>query len=234
VWETGSGAALDGAVALLAAGMTGFRADHVDVSIPHRNRWHRLDGVRVHRRRRMPAVMVAGIPRVRPELAVVHAAAWASSDRQAALLLCLVVQQRLVRPTDLQAACAATRRMRRGSLIRHVVADVCDGAHSLGELDFGRLCRRHGLPRPNRQVVRSTRDGRVYLDVAWDDVGLVVEIDGGHHGMALNPVDDALRQNEVVISGSRVLRIPVVGLRIAADSFMDQVLRAHAQLSRAA
>jgi very-short-patch-repair endonuclease len=234
VWESGSGAALDGAVALLAAGMTGFRADRIDVSIPHRNRWHRLAGVRVHRRRRMPAVMVAGIRRVRPELAVLHAASWASSDRQAALLLCLVVQQRLIRPTDLLAACAATRRMRRGSLIRHVVADVCDGIHSLGELDFASLCRRHGLPRPSRQVVRTTREGRIYLDVEWDEIGLVVEIDGGHHGIALNPVDDALRQNEVVIGGSRVLRIPVVGLRIAADTFMDQVVRAHAQLTRAA
>jgi hypothetical protein len=51
---------------------------------------------------------------------------------------------------------------------------------------------------------------------------------------SLNPVDDAVRQNELVISGSRVLRIPVVGLRIAADMFMDQVVRAHAQLSAAA
>ena len=49
-------------------------------------------------------------------------------------------------------------------------------------------------------------DGRVYLDVAWEDIGLVVEIDGGHHALALNPVDDALRQNEVTLGDDMVLR----------------------------
>ncbi len=234
VWESGAGAALDGVVALLVAGMTGFRADRLDVSLPHRNRWHLVAGVQLHRRQRMPPVVEAGIARVKPQFAVMHAAAWAVSDRQAALLLCLVVQQRLVRPADLLAACDSVGRLRRGAAIRQIVRDVCDGAQSLGKLDFALMCRRSGLPRPSRQAVRTTAAGRVYLDVAWDDLGLVVEIDGGHHGLALNPVDDAVRQNELVISGSRVLRIPVVGLRIAADTFMDQVVRAHAQLSAAA
>jgi very-short-patch-repair endonuclease len=104
--------------------------------------------------------------------------------------------------------------------------------HSLGELDFARLCRARGLPEPSRQVVRTHPDGRVYLDVAWDDIGLVVEIDGGHHGLALNPVDDALRQNEVVLGDARVLRIPVIGLRLDAEAFLDQVVRGHRLLAR--
>ncbi|MFN8081619.1 MAG: hypothetical protein U0Q19_18840 [Kineosporiaceae bacterium] len=79
--------------------------------------------------------------------------------------------------------------------------------------------------------MRSLPSGRVYLDVAWEDIGLVVEIDGGHHALALNPVDDALRQNEVVLGAARVLRIPVLGLRLAPDRFLRQVARAHSQLS---
>jgi len=55
-------------------------------------------------------------------------------------------------------------------------------------------------------VVRTGPGGRVYLDVAWEDVGLVVEIDGGQHALALNPVDDALRQNEVTLGDDLVLR----------------------------
>ncbi|HET6967019.1 MAG TPA: hypothetical protein VFI44_02025, partial [Ornithinibacter sp.] len=113
-----------------------------------------------------------------------------------------------------------------------VVRDVCDGAHSLGELDFGRLCARAGLPRPSRQVVRRGPGGRIHLDVAWEDIGLVVEIDGGHHALALNPVDDALRQNDVTLREQLVLRIPVLGLRIAPDAFLAQVVRAHAALTR--
>lgn len=73
-----------------------------------------------------------------------------------------------------------------GSIVGPVIRDVCDGAHSLGELDFAGYCRQYGLPEPTRQSVRSSADGRVYLDVGWEDVGLVVEIDGGHHALALS------------------------------------------------
>ncbi|EAP96939.1 hypothetical protein JNB_20053 [Janibacter sp. HTCC2649] len=104
-----------------------------------------------------------------------------------------------------------------------MIADVCDGAHSLGELDFGAWCRRYGLPEPLRQTLRTGPSGRVYLDVEWE--GLVVEIDGGHHLLGLNPTDDALRSNEVALGSSRVLRIPLLGLRLEADRFMAQVAR---------
>ena len=232
VWEAGAGAALDGVAALVASGLTGFALERIDVSLPHANRHHRVEGVRVIRRRTMPRTVLAGIPRMHPAPAVLHAAAWAASDRQAALLLCLVVQQRLVRPADLVDAWWQVGRSRRRVLIGAVVADLCDGVHSLGELDFAALCREHGLPEPTRQVVRTTSQGRIYLDVAWEDISLVVEIDGGHHAAALSPVDDALRQNELVLSGERVLRIPVIGLRMSPDRFMAQVVRAHAERAR--
>ena len=61
---------------------------------------------------------------------------------------------------------------------------------------------------------------------------LVVEVDGGHHALSLNPVADALRQNDVTLGDSVVLRIPVLGLRLAPEAFLDQVVRAHAELSR--
>lgn len=224
VWESGPGAVLDGAAALVAAGMTGYGLDGIDVSVPLGNHIHPLLGVRA--RRRTPAATVpVGIARVRPEWATLHAAQWAGSDRQAALLICLAVQQRLVAPDRLLAAWRTVRRSPRRAFLDAVLRDVCDGAHSLGELDFARWCRRRGLPEPTRQQVKTLRGGRVYLDVEWADVGLVVEIDGGHHALALNPVADALRQNEVTLTRRAVLRIPVVGLRLAPDAFLDQVAR---------
>ncbi len=181
------------------------------------------------RRRRVPRPgFPTGIPRVRAEWATLHAAQWAVTDRQAALLVCLVAQQRLVSPERLLGAWQTLRRSPRRELLDHVVRDVCDGVHSLGELDFGRLCRMWRLPPPTRQAIRETPGGRLYLDVEWADVGLVVEIDGGHHALALHPVDDAWRQNEVVLGRSLVLRIPVLGLRLAPEQFMRQVVRAHA------
>ncbi|MEO6019119.1 MAG: hypothetical protein ABIP45_02595 [Knoellia sp.] len=232
VWESGAGAALDGASALVAGGLRGFDPMATDVSQPRNNRHHRVSGVRLHRRMTMPPVVSAGIPRVRPEVAVVNAALWARSDREAALVLCLVVQQRLTTPARLLEAWRSARKSGpRVPFLAEAVVDICDGAQALGELDFGRLCHQRGLPAPSRQVVRQGVDGRVYLDALWEDIGLAVEIDGGHHQWALNPVDDALRQNDLVIGGDVVLRIPVLGLRLHREQFMDQVVAAHAQLS---
>jgi hypothetical protein len=229
LWETGAGGALDGIAALAAAGMTGFTSGSIDVSIPTNNRRHDVDGVVRHHRTVMPPTIAAGLPRVKPEWAMLHAAQWAVSERQAALIVCLPLQQRLVRPDRVLAAWQSFRRGPRHDFLDAVVRDVCDGAHSLGELDFGSLCAASNLPKPSRQVVRTLPNGRVYLDVGWDGVALVVEIDGGHHALALNPVDDALRQNDVVLDGQPVLRIPVLGLRLMPDEFMAQVVRGHMQ-----
>ncbi|MDT0214137.1 hypothetical protein Q9R29_09580 [Rothia sp. ARF10] len=224
VWESGWGAVLDGAAALVAQGMVGFDLPTIDVAVPKGSSVHRVEGVTTHERREVGPVVGSGVPRTRPEHALIRAAQWARTDRQAALLVCLPVQQRLVRPASVLSAWASVRRSPRRPLIGAVIADVCDGAHSLGELDFARLCRTHRLPPPIRQSLRVSRSGRVYLDVEWD--GLVVEIDGGHHLAGLNPMDDALRANEVVLDGTPVLRLPVLGLRLRPDAFMAQVARA--------
>ena len=118
----------------------------------------------------------------------------------------------------------------RRALIRALASDICDGAHSLGELDFAAACRRHGLPEPSRQVVRRGPRGRIYLDVRWD-CGLVVEIDGAGHRWGVAVTDDNLRQNAVALRGDTVLRIDLVGLRIAEEAFMAQVVAAHHALS---
>ncbi|MCD6639669.1 MAG: DUF559 domain-containing protein, partial [Nocardioides sp.] len=94
------------------------------------------------------------------------------------------------------------------------------------ELDFARLCRERGLPEPDRQVVRKGRSGRYYLDVCWESWRVVVEIDGIHHTWAQAVVDDALRHNEVTLQDAVVLRLPVLGLRVATDEFFEQIERA--------
>ena len=52
---------------------------------------------------------------------------------------------------------------------------------------------------------------------------MVVEIDGIHHAWVQNIVGDALRQNSLVISGDVVLRLPLLGLRLEPDDFLDQI-----------
>lgn len=107
-----------------------------------------------------------------------------------------------------------------------MLLDLLGGVRALGELDFARMCRRRGLPEPSRQVVRRGRNGRYYLDVHWDDWGVVVEIDGIHHAWAQNLVADALRHNDVTLAHATVLRLPLLGLRVAPDEFFDQIQQA--------
>lgn len=226
IWESGAGAVLDGVAALHASGLDGFDHDVIDIAQPANNRRHKVDRVKVHHYRTMPPVIGGGIPRVRPDFAALHAAQRAATDRMAAFLLVLVIGQRLVLPERLVETFGTLTRCARRHYLAGVIADICDGVRSLGELDFARLCRRYGLPPPSRQVMRRLPGGRVYLDVYWDHCDLVVEIDGGHHAQALHPVLDALRQNEITLTRNTVLRIPLLGLRLDEATFMNQVARA--------
>ncbi len=225
VWEVAAGVALvDGVSALQAAGLTGYTEQLVHVSVPRGAQCPQVVGVRVHRvtRTRLDEAQ-AGVPRTHPDVAALRAAAWARTDRQAALILCLVVQQRLSTGARLSAALRTVRNRGRRPFVRRVLRDITDGAQSLGELDFAALCRRYGVPPPEGQAVRRGPRGRVYLDARWPG-GLVVEIDGAGHRVGLAVADDNLRQNHVVLSGDVVLRIDLVGLRVHEAAFMSQVL----------
>ncbi|RYE80337.1 MAG: DUF559 domain-containing protein [Myxococcales bacterium] len=151
---------------------------------------------------------------------------WARSDKQAALILSMTVQQGLTTPERLGRELLKVGRDRRRELMRALVLDLLDGVHSLGEAEFARECRARGLPAPSRQVKRRGPNGHYYLDVFWPEWGLVVEIDGIQHSWAPNLVGDALRQNEISMTDCIVLRLPLLGLRVAADDFFDQIERA--------
>ena len=227
VWEVAEGVALvDGVSALQAAGLFGYAEDVVHVSVPRGAQCPQVDGVRIHRVSRRPGeAAVGGLPRARVEVAALRGAAWATSDRQAALILCLVVQQRLTTGARLQSALRVVRNRGRRPFVRQVLRDISDGAQSLGERDFAAMCRRHGVPPPDRQVLRRTFRGRVYLDARWAGRRLVVEIDGAGHRVGLAVTDDNLRQNEVSLGRDVVLRIDLVGLRVHEPAFMAQVCR---------
>jgi len=226
IWEVGERiAVLDGVTSLIASGLTGFDEDLLHLSVRHSHDIPTLDGVRVHKliRRLDDELLPTGVPRTAPAVAAVRAAGWAVSDRQAALLLLMPVQQRLTTAAALDLAASTCLGRRRRAFIRAVVRDVALGVQSLGELDFARLCRARGLPEPSRQVVRRGPRGRIYLDVRWDRHGLVVEIDGAQHREGLNVSIDNLSRNAVVLTGDRVLRIDRIGLRLHEEAFMGQV-----------
>lgn len=229
VFEAGPRAFLDGPSALLAAGLTGYDVDSIRVSVPRGARvYRRLPGVDIRQTRRWEADDVAGggLPRARVEVAAVRAALWARSDKQAALVLTMVVQQRLTTPERLAEESLRILRDRRRPLLQQIVLDLLGGVRSLGELDVVRECRRRGIPEPTKQVLRKGRNGRYYLDLVWEEWGLAVEVDGIQHAWANQVVGDALRQNDLSLQNMTMLRLPLLGFRVARDQFFDQIEQA--------
>ena len=108
-----------------------------------------------------------------------------------------------------------------------VVDDDIDNAHSLGELDFVQACLRRGLPAPSRQAIRHLPGGRAYLDIEWEEAKLAVEIDGAGHLFGLQPTFDTLRQNDVALRDTLLLRVDLIGWRIMPDAYLDQVSHAY-------
>ncbi|WP_293780771.1 hypothetical protein [uncultured Aeromicrobium sp.] len=228
VLEAGPRAALDGVSALAAAGLSGWETDHERVSVPRGARIRRPRGVVIRQTRRWRAedIVRAGVPRVRVPVAAVHAALWARTPRQAATILSMVVQQRLCHAEDIGRALLAVRRDRRRRLLEDVVVDLLGGAQAMGEIDLARMCRRGGLPAPTRQRVRRTARGTAYLDAEWPTFRVVLEVDGVHHLGAQAIIDDALRHNDIALEDATVLRVPVLGLRVAPKDFLDQLAAA--------
>ena len=225
VLEVGGRAAIDGVTALQHAGLRGYDQPEMQVSVAKSGVHQRPRGVRVYEtRRRRPTDLVGiGLPCVRPSVAAVRGALWARTDRQAALVLVMTVQQRIAPVHDIAEALGTVIRHRRRRLLLAVLADIADGVQSMGELDFARLCRSVGLPEPDRQVLRRGSRGRVYLDAYWDEWAVVAEIEGIHHEWESNQVGDTLRQNDLTLTSAAVLRIPVVGLRDQPGPYLQQL-----------
>jgi very-short-patch-repair endonuclease len=205
----GAGAALSADAALLDLGMRLTAPEVLHVAIPE-NRIVVAQGfaatsapyrVRPHRVRRLDELRhpARPLPVVRASSAVLHAAAWAPSDRAAEWRLAAAVQQRVVRVRDVRSALAALPRLRRRALVRAVLDDVEQGAHAGSELDFLALLRRNRLPLPDELQLRPrTRDVR-YLDAVWKRQRVAAEIDGAHHMEVAAWDADVLRANAVVI-----------------------------------
>jgi hypothetical protein len=90
------------------------------------------------------------------------------------------VQQGLVRVDDLRLVANRTETLHRHKLIIEVLGDIAGGSQAISELDFMRLVvRAFGLPEPSRQEARRDQRGRRrWIDAAWDDCKVAVEIDG--------------------------------------------------------
>lgn len=223
--EVGPAAVLDGASALLVAGLRTITADQIHVAVPPGAWFRRRNGIRVHetRRFREENILRDGIPRVAPPTAAVHAALWARSDREAALFVVAPVQQRLVVVPALAEAIELVKRHPRRRLLRDLLRDVSEGVESLGERDFALGCRRRGYPEPTRQQMRVLPSGRRYYDVVWEPYSVKVELHGVQHLDVVAAGVDSLKGNAASLEGYTFLQIPFLAFRVDPEPYLDQV-----------
>jgi hypothetical protein len=230
--NAGSRAVLTAFTALDEQGLQGWERDETHVLVPGGTHVKRIPGlpIRVHYTGTWDKTQHLGarnLQRVGPALAL--AAATFRNPRPACGIFAAAVQQRLATPEQLADVIAGRTRLRHHATLGLAVGDIAQGAQALSEIDLGRLCHRFGLPAPVRQEVRVERNGcRRYLDAVWirhDGKRVVVEVDGALHLVPRRWWDDQLRQNELVISGSLVLRFPSVIVRLEPALVADQLRR---------
>lgn len=162
--------------------------------------------------------------------ALLRAAGTFSTARPGSGLLAASVQQGLLAADVLLTALDAFPRLRHRRLLGAAIADIAGGSQALSEIDFVRMCRRHGLPEPERQAVRREPNGRRrYLDGSWrrrDGRLVVVEIDGALHLLPRRWWADQMRQNELALADALVLRYPTVLFREEERTVVAQLRRA--------
>lgn len=237
--NSGPRALLTSFTAVEAAGLQRWERDETHVLVPAGTRVRRPANLsaRVHYAGDWSRVTAARDGVQSPAQALVVAAGSFRTPRPACGILAAGVQQGLVDADELAQALALAPRVRHHAALTLAIADIGLGSEALSEIDFLRLCRRHGLPEPIRQAVRPDRAGRRrYLDAEWrrrDGLRVVAEVDGALHLIVTRWWDDQLRQNEVTIGGAAVLRFPSAVVRSEENLVADQ-LRRMLQLDRAA
>jgi hypothetical protein len=219
VLAAGTGAVLGGLTAARLDGLDGFDDSRVHVVVPEPHKVQaKLPGPTVvHRSRVLGPTDVHPVrrpPRTRTPRSILDAATWMRTENGTRAVLAAGVQQRLVRADDLTAALARRGIVPQRALIRATIADIAGGAQALSELDFCRLTRRFALPEPTRQALRKDKRGRVrWLDACWEKARVVVEVDGLWHMDAIAWWADMHRDNDLTLSGYRVLRFPAFAVR---------------------
>jgi hypothetical protein len=205
----GSGAVLSHATAAELHDLAA-RSDNVHVTVPAARKVTRQPGLIVHRSRRLghddvhPSLVP---PRTRVERTVLDLVDAARTLNDAVAVMADAVQRRRTSPDRLLTALQERSDIRWRRRLLPVLADVATGAHSLLEVRYLRVERRHGLPVGRRQ--HRIRDGRrlSVVDVDYEEFGVCTELDGRlGHADVRGRWRDMDRDNAAATHGRLVLR----------------------------
>jgi very-short-patch-repair endonuclease len=168
-------------------------------------------GVRIHRVRGFAARVRwnQSPPRVRLEHVVLDQVERAASESEMVRLMTEAVNGRRTTAARLRETLRERARARRRGWLEAVLDDIEHGCCSVLEHRYlTHVERAHGLPSATRQVTRAADSGRQYRDVEYEELGLVVELDGrvGHDTWDASG-RDADRDLDDRADGREVLRL---------------------------
>lgn len=230
VLRCGTGAVLAATSAMRWAGVRLEAPAQPQVVVPAWRSSPSAPGVHVRRSRLLGVAEVHPIrqpPTLRLPRATLDAGSLERRPDSVRRLLSAPVQQRLLAVPELRAALLRLGPHPGRSLMLRTLDDLERGAHGEHEQRFARIVRSAGLPPPVHQALRSTPDGRRYLDAAWPQYGVHAEVDGLAHMRVEQWLADLHRSNELEILGSeRRLRFPTHALVEHPAEVADQVRRA--------
>jgi hypothetical protein len=230
--HAGGDSLVGGLSAATAHGLRRWERDEVSVLVDDQLVLESIPGVRWVRTRRSLETLRdprSELPLCRLEPALLLFAGYTRASRTAHGVLAAAVQQRLTTPERLMAWIEKMQPLRRAAQFRQTLADVAGGAHSIGELDIARICRRFRLPRPDRQVQRRDAAGRLrYTDCEWTLANghlVVLEIDGGFHMELEHWQDDIVRERRLSDPGRTAIRCTTRELRDEPDQVVADLRR---------
>jgi hypothetical protein len=193
----------------------GFTPGIVEITVPHGRRDFRMTGVIVHSSSNWcddDIGMAGGIPVSTAERTLCTLAAVASEDRVESALDS-AERDRTVRRSDLaQVHDDVRERGRTGvAAIGRILfrrAELAGIPQSVLERRMLRLLEQHGVALPACQVPVRRPDGRMaYLDFAYRDLALGIEVDGNiAHATPTQRSADNVRGNGVALRDIRIIR----------------------------
>jgi hypothetical protein len=162
-------------------GRAGRDQDVIHVAVARDRRLVAPRGVRIHRISELGprTSWNLGPPRLRYEDSVLEVAASSRTERDAIAVLAGACGARRTTAARLRIALEERPRLARRSWLRGVLVDVAEGTCSVLEHGYlDRVERAHGLPRGRRQAATCAAGRSMFKDVRYDELGLVVELDG--------------------------------------------------------
>ena len=145
-------------------------------------------------------------------------------------ILAAAVQQRIAAVEAIERSLLAAVRLRHRAVLIAAVRDMAGGPQALTGIDLPRVCRRHGLPPPSRQLLRPEPSGRRrYLYAGWpraDGRLVVAEVDGALQLSRRQWWAEPDRPPEVLAGGATMLRFASAVVRTEPRLVAAQLRRA--------